>query len=81
MSYFLKRDILAKDTENALVNIIAFYSSTVFTEAGSSNKSALLASFGFGLVNFVYVSLIPRNYFYVPQPHSPLDSHSLLSEQ
>lgn len=36
------------------INIIAFYSSSVFTDAGSSNKTALLASFGFGLVNFVF---------------------------
>lgn len=37
-----------------IVNIIAFYSSTIFVEAGSSQKAALLASFGFGLVNFVF---------------------------
>src|SRR5690606_29771467 len=36
------------------INIIAFYSSTIFVEAGASQKSALLASFGFGLVNFVF---------------------------
>jgi MFS family permease len=36
------------------VNIIAFYSSTIFVEAGASNKNALLASWGFGLVNFVF---------------------------
>jgi sugar porter (SP) family MFS transporter len=36
------------------INIIAFYSSTVFKEAGASNQNALLASFGFGLVNFVF---------------------------
>lgn len=36
------------------INIIAFYSSTVFSEAGASNLNALLASFGFGLVNFVF---------------------------
>jgi MFS family permease len=36
------------------INIIAFYSSTVFKEAGASNLTALLASFGFGLVNFVF---------------------------
>jgi hypothetical protein len=35
------------------VNIIAFYSSTIFVEAGSSAGTALLASWGFGLVNFV----------------------------
>ncbi|KAF8578406.1 hypothetical protein K439DRAFT_1663739 [Ramaria rubella] len=36
------------------INIIAFYSSTIFLNAGASQKSALLASFGFGLVNFVF---------------------------
>ncbi|KAE9366242.1 hypothetical protein N431DRAFT_562845 [Stipitochalara longipes BDJ] len=36
------------------INIIAFYSSTVFVEAGASTLTALLASFGFGLVNFVF---------------------------
>jgi MFS family permease len=36
------------------INIIAFYSSTIFREAGASEKDALLASFGFGLVNFVF---------------------------
>ncbi|EJD03080.1 uncharacterized protein FOMMEDRAFT_123257 [Fomitiporia mediterranea MF3/22] len=36
------------------INIIAFYSSTVFKEAGASEKAALIASFGFGLVNFVF---------------------------
>lgn len=36
------------------VNIIAFYSSTVFAKAGASNKEALYASFGFGLVNFLF---------------------------
>lgn len=36
------------------INIIAFYSSTIFVEAGAGNLQALLASFGFGLVNFVF---------------------------
>ena len=36
------------------INIIAFYSSTVFVEAGAGNRTALLASWGFGLVNFVF---------------------------
>lgn len=36
------------------INIISFYSSTVFQQAGASNKGALLASWGFGLVNFVF---------------------------
>lgn len=37
-----------------LVNIIAFYSSTIFSQAGSSNIGALLASFGFGAINFLF---------------------------
>lgn len=36
------------------INIIAFYSSTVFVEAGASARNALLASWGFGLINFVF---------------------------
>jgi MFS family permease len=36
------------------INIIAFYSSTVFSQAGASVTNSLLASWGFGLVNFVF---------------------------
>ncbi|KAF1996419.1 MFS transporter [Amniculicola lignicola CBS 123094] len=36
------------------INIIAFYSSTIFKEGGATTKEALLASWGFGLVNFVF---------------------------
>ncbi|KAF3396189.1 putative polyol transporter 6, partial [Penicillium rolfsii] len=36
------------------INIIAFYSSTIFSLAGADNIHALLASFGFGLINFVF---------------------------
>ncbi|KIV87955.1 hypothetical protein PV10_09233 [Exophiala mesophila] len=36
------------------INIIAFYSSTVFEQAGASVTESLLASWGFGLVNFVF---------------------------
>ncbi|KAK0625407.1 hypothetical protein B0T17DRAFT_272539 [Bombardia bombarda] len=36
------------------INIIAFYSTSVFEEAGSSPFQALLASFGFGLVNWLF---------------------------
>ncbi|KAF8519113.1 hypothetical protein BU17DRAFT_75968 [Hysterangium stoloniferum] len=36
------------------INIIAFYSSTVFLQANATPEGALLASFGFGLVNFVF---------------------------
>lgn len=36
------------------INIVAFYSSTIFVEAGTSEYTALLASLGFGLVNFFF---------------------------
>ncbi|KAH8751536.1 putative polyol transporter 5 [Hyaloscypha sp. PMI_1271] len=36
------------------INIIAFYSSTIFVQSGADNVEALLASFGFGLVNFIF---------------------------
>ncbi|KAL2213942.1 hypothetical protein CC79DRAFT_1339158 [Sarocladium strictum] len=36
------------------INIMAFYSSTIFAQAGYSVKQCLLASLGFGLVNFVF---------------------------
>ena len=41
-------------TVNCLVNIIAFYSSTVFSRAGASYSESLYASFGFGLINFLF---------------------------
>ncbi|ROT38159.1 polyol transporter 5 [Sodiomyces alkalinus F11] len=36
------------------INIIAFYSTTIFREAGQSEYQALLGSFGFGLVNWLF---------------------------
>ncbi|CAG7994753.1 unnamed protein product [Penicillium salamii] len=36
------------------INIVAFYSSTVFSNAGASDTEALFASWGFGLVNFLF---------------------------
>lgn len=36
------------------INVIAFYSSTVFADAGATRKGALFASWGFGLVNFLF---------------------------
>ncbi|KAF3766558.1 hypothetical protein M406DRAFT_351545 [Cryphonectria parasitica EP155] len=36
------------------INIIAFYSSTVFEDAGTTAYNALIASFGFGLINFLF---------------------------
>ncbi|KAH6983358.1 hypothetical protein BKA56DRAFT_483128 [Ilyonectria sp. MPI-CAGE-AT-0026] len=42
------------------VNVIAYYSSEIFLEAGFSEKSALAASLGFGIINFVFA--IPAFY-------------------
>lgn len=36
------------------INIIAFYSTTIFREAGQSEFQALLGSFGFGMVNWLF---------------------------
>lgn len=36
------------------INIIAFYSSTIFLQAGATPKQSLLASFGFGFVGFIF---------------------------
>jgi MFS family permease len=36
------------------INIMAFYSSTIFKQAGAGVTESLLASWGFGLVNFVF---------------------------
>ncbi|KAJ5584774.1 uncharacterized protein N7459_004574 [Penicillium hispanicum] len=36
------------------INIVSFYSSTIFANAGASNEQALLASWGTGLVNFLF---------------------------
>lgn len=36
------------------INIISFYSSSVFTEAGSTSTEALFASWGFGIANVVF---------------------------
>jgi MFS family permease len=36
------------------INIIAFYSSTIFRAAGADDYHALIASFGFGAVNFFF---------------------------
>lgn len=36
------------------INIIAFYSTTIFKEAGYDDFRALICSFGFGLVNFTF---------------------------
>lgn len=36
------------------INIIAFFSSSIFYDASGDEKTALLASFGFGLINFAF---------------------------
>ena len=36
------------------INIIAFYSGTVFSNAGASYSESLWASWGFGLINFLF---------------------------
>jgi hypothetical protein len=36
------------------INIIAFYSSTIFVEAGYTPRNALKASLGFGAINFLF---------------------------
>ncbi|ERT00947.1 hypothetical protein HMPREF1624_02182 [Sporothrix schenckii ATCC 58251] len=36
------------------INIISFYSSTIFEQSGISAYTALWASFGFGLINFIF---------------------------
>lgn len=36
------------------VNVIAYYSSTIFSDAGFSHASSLLASMGFGIINFLF---------------------------
>ena len=38
------------------VNIMAFYSATLFTDANASERSALFFSWGFGLTNFAQVT-------------------------
>ncbi|KAI0070188.1 hypothetical protein K474DRAFT_895367 [Panus rudis PR-1116 ss-1] len=36
------------------VNVIAAYSSTIFTQAGSTEIQAMLSSFGFGVINWLF---------------------------
>jgi len=42
------------------VNVIAYYSSSVFRDSGFSDQSALAASLGFGVINFIFA--IPAMY-------------------
>ena len=36
------------------VNVIAYYSSNIFSQSGFNDIQALLASFGFGLINWLF---------------------------
>jgi len=36
------------------INIIAFYSTTLFVESGQTQYQAIIASFGFGLINWLF---------------------------
>jgi MFS family permease len=36
------------------VNVIAYYSSSVFSQAGLSDIQAILGSWGFGMLNFIF---------------------------
>jgi len=36
------------------INAIAYYSSTIFTEGGFGERQALLASWGYGMINWVF---------------------------
>jgi len=53
------------------INVIAFYSSTVFVEAGASPNVALYASFGFGLINFVFAWPAVWTIVSLPVPKHP----------
>jgi hypothetical protein len=39
---------------NFQVNVIAYYSSSIFVNAGFSYADALLASMGFGIINWIF---------------------------
>lgn len=54
---FLKPHILLVDElliSGSGINIIAFYSTTVFKNAGLGEYQAMISSMGFGLINFVF---------------------------
>ena len=57
-------------TNAAAVNIMAFYSATIFTQAQASERSALFFSWGFGLTNFVQVAV---------QSHAPVSGEADIS--
>lgn len=49
------------------VNVIAYYSSEIFLDANFTEISALSASLGFGIINFLFA--IPAIYSELPPPH------------
>lgn len=54
---------LLKFTNLTIVNIMAFYAATLFTDAKASERSALFFSWGFGLINFMQVTTeVARTY-------------------
>lgn len=60
------------------INIMAFYSSTIFAEAGYDTKQALLASFGFvSLQHSMRPALQYSHTDYFTRAWSPFSSHSL----
>lgn len=36
------------------INVIAYYSSSIFTQSGFTETQALIASWGFGMTNFIF---------------------------
>jgi Sugar (and other) transporter len=55
MPYLLKNSIYEKPSSDLFVfTVIAFYSSTVFSQAGYTDRQALFVSVGFGAVNFLF---------------------------
>ena len=51
-SFPIPRTAGSQETQMCGINIIAFYSTTIFRESGRTEFEALLASFGFGLINW-----------------------------
>ena len=56
MGLILPHDPYEKSADLVTVNIMAFYSATLFTQAHASERSALFFSWGFGLTNFAQVA-------------------------
>ena len=61
------------------INIMAFYSSTIFSDAGYDAKSSLLFSMGYGLIMFLMAvsrALFPHS-FHLPLPPFSLPLRTL----